>query len=148
MLFDQLVSFYQSIHWEMAQVPNETILSTTYGGKNGQWVFVASSDEPHGVITLFARFPESCPAEKYAVMTDFLNRANFGMTHGAWVMDRNDGEIRYRVGIDMSGLELTNTCLKNMTLHTNLTMERYLPGLYAVIQDGKSAKAAYDIIFS
>lgn len=146
-LFDQLLNFYQRINWPIEQVPNEMIISTTYGGNNGQWVFVASSDEINGIIIMFARSPEPCPPEKYPVMSEFLEISNFGMTHGAWVMDRSDGEIRYRVGVDMGDMELTNEYLRSLTLYTNLTMERYLPGLRAIIEDGKSAKEAFKIVF-
>ena len=86
-LFDRLFSFYEKSNWPMAQVPEETILSTTFQGNEGQWVFVASVDETHKVVTMFARTPKPCPAEEMGVMCEFIARANFGMTHGAWVMD-------------------------------------------------------------
>ncbi|MEM7762054.1 MAG: hypothetical protein AAF298_28650 [Cyanobacteria bacterium P01_A01_bin.40] len=147
MLFDKLVAYYQSIAWQMVRVPNETIISTTYQGKNGSWVFVATSDEPHGIIVLFARYPETCPAEKYTVVSEFLERANFGMTHGAWVMDRHDGEIRYRVGVDMGNMELTDEYIQSLTTYTNMTMEYYLPGLEAVINQDLDVQKAWKLIF-
>ena len=146
-LFNQLVDFYETIQWPMEQVPNETIISTTYGGKNGQWVFVASTDEPNGIVILFARAPKVCPPDKFMVMSEFLERVNFGMTHGAWVMDRSDGEIRYRVGVDMGTMPLTHTYLRSLTHYTNLTMAHYLPALQLIIQDGGSAQDAYAIVF-
>ncbi|HMQ53775.1 MAG TPA: YbjN domain-containing protein [Anaerolineae bacterium] len=146
-LFNQLIAFYESINWPMEQVGGDTILSITYAGKNDQWVFVASTDEANGIVVMFARAPLACPPEKYAVMSEFLERANFGMTHGAWVMDRTDGEIRYRVGVDLNGLELTNESLRNLTLYTNMTMDHYLPGLHAVIEGGASALEAFATVF-
>lgn len=146
-LFNQLVAFYDSINWPMEQVEDDTILSITYAGSNAQWVFVASTDETNGIVVMFARSPLSCPPEKYMVMSEFLERANFGMTHGAWVMDRSDGEIRYRVGLDTNGLELTHNYLRNLTLYTNMTLEHYLPGLRAVIEAGASAQEAFAEVF-
>lgn len=146
-LFNQLVAFYKSINWPMEQIPDNTILSITYAGKNGQWVFVASTDEPNGIVVMFARAPMSCPPEKYTVMSEFLERANFGMTHGAWVMDRRDGEIRYRLGVDMNGLGLTFDYLRDMTLYTNMTIDQYLPGLHAIIENGVSAQEAFTLVF-
>ncbi|RME79438.1 MAG: hypothetical protein D6784_00705, partial [Chloroflexi bacterium] len=147
-LFDRMVAFYQRINWPMTAVPDETILSVTYQGDRGQWVFVASVDEPRSTVTMFARAPLSCPPEKFCDLAEFIERANFGMTHGAWVVDRRDGEIRFRVGIDMTGLELTDTCLQNMTIYTNLTMDFYLPGLRALLEEGMSPEAAYNLVFS
>ena len=146
-LFDQMVSFYERSSWPMAQVPHNTILSTTYQGENGQWIFVASVDDNTGVITMFSRAPLSCPPDLFNTMSEFLERANFGMTHGAWVMDRNDGEIRYRVGVDMEGMILTDEYLRNLTLYTNFTMDSYLPSLKAIVEAGASAKTAFEMMF-
>ncbi len=146
-LFKQMAAFYESINWPMEQIPDNTILSITYAGKIEQWVFVASTDEDNGIVVMFARAPMSCPPEKYAVMSEFLERANFGMTHGAWVMDRRDGEIRYRLGVDMNGLGLTHDYLRDMTLYTNMTMDQYLPGLHAIIDSGASAQEAFTLVF-
>lgn len=146
-LFNQLVAFYESINWPMEQVGGDTILSITYAGESEQWVFVASTDETNGIVVMFARSPLACPPDKYEIMSEFLERANFGMTHGAWVMDRTDGEIRYRVGVDLNGLELTDESLRNLTLYTNMTMDHYLPGLHAVVEGGASAQEAFAAVF-
>lgn len=147
MLFERLKAFYEVSGWPMEQVAGSTILSTTYAGERGEWVFVASTDERTDTTTLFARAPLSCPESCFDTMSELLERANFGMTHGAWVMDRTDGEIRFRVGTDLSGLELTNEHLRSLTLYTNLTMNHYLPSLKAVIEEGSTAAEAYALAF-
>ncbi len=146
-LFDRLVSFYEKFGWPMQQVPNETIVSVQYCGDNGQWDFIASSDESNKIITMFARVPATCPPEKFNPMSEFLERANFGMTHGAWVMDRKDGEIRYRVGVDVGQIEINDNLLESLTLYTNLTMNYYLEAIFAIIKEGASAQQAFNIVF-
>ena len=131
----------------MEQVPNNTILSVWYRGDTAQWDFIASSDESNKIITMFARVPEVCPPEKFSTMSEFLEKANFGMTHGAWVMDRRDGEIRYRVGVDVSKIEINDDFLEGITLYTNLTMNYYLQAIFAIIKEGVSAQQAFKIVF-
>lgn len=147
-LFDKLVSFYEKLGWPMQPVPNNTILAVLYRGDNAQWDFIASSDEDNQIITLFARFPEACPPEKYPTLSEFLEKANFGMAHGAWVMDRQDGEIRYRVGVDVSKLEINDAFLESLTVYTNLTMDYYLEAILAILHQGLSAQQAYNLVFS
>lgn len=146
-LFDRLLSFYEKLGWPMQQVPNNTILSVWYRGDNAQWDFIASSDESNKIITMFARVPEVCPSEKFSTMSEFLEKANFGMTHGAWVMDRRDGEIRYRVGVDVGKIEINDDFLEALTLYTNFTMNYYLEALFAIIKEGASAQEAFSIVF-
>lgn len=146
--FDSIIAFYKDkMGWPMEEVQDNSILSVTYQGNHGQWVFVASMDEANGTVTLFSRFPKSCPSRLFSVMSEFLERANFGMTHGAWVMDRRDGEIRYRLGVDINGIQLTDEVLNNMTLYTNLTMDTYWSGLNAILNQGSSASEAFGEVF-
>ena len=117
-LFSQLVDFYQDIGFPMTHAEGTTILSARYQGKNALWTFIASSDEDNRILIMFARAPEPCPPERMAEMSAFLERSNFGMTHGAWVMDRDDGEIRFRVGVDLQHLQLYDDYIRSLTLYT------------------------------
>jgi hypothetical protein len=146
--FDLLVRFYEEIMgWPMDIDRNNQILSIRYQGDTAQWVFVASSDSNSETITVFARVPETCPSHCFNTMSEFLERSNFGMTHGAWVMDRNDGEIRYRVGVDVGKLEINDAFLESMTLYTNLTMGYYLEAILSIIKNGISAQEAFNMVF-
>lgn len=147
LIFNRLVSFYENYGWSMQQVPNNTILSIRYGGDIAQWDFIATSNEDNKIITMFARVPKACPSEVFATMSEFLERANFGMTHGAWVMDRRDGEIRYRVGVDVGKLEISDAFLEDMTLYTNLTLNYYLEAILSIIEEGASAQEAFQMVF-
>jgi hypothetical protein len=146
--FEQLIQFYdQTMGWPMEVDRDNQILSVRYKGNNAQWIFVASSDANSETITMFARSPEACPSSHFNTMSEFLERSNFGMTHGAWVMDRQDGEIRYRVGVDVGKLEITDAFLQGLTIYTNMTMDHYLPGIQAIIQNNCSSEQAYAIVF-
>ncbi|MEH2395776.1 MAG: hypothetical protein V7K21_30430 [Nostoc sp.] len=147
-MFDRLVGFYKRYGWPMEQVPDNTILTIRYSGDIALWDFIASSDEPTQTITMFARVPEVCPPELFKTMSEFLERANFGMTYGAWVMDRRDGEIRYRVGADVGNLAINDEFLESLTLYTNLTMNHYLKAIFAILKEGASAQATFNLVFS
>jgi|AntRauTorckE5430_2_1112549.scaffolds.fasta_scaffold05062_2 hypothetical protein len=145
MLYNKLLEIYKDIGWEMEQNPNESILSVTYAGRNAEWTFVATTDELNNIIVMFARLPHICPPEKYAELSVFIEKVNFGMSHGAWVMDREDGEVRFRVGVDIGAMELTFEYTRSLTLYTNMTMEYYLSGIRSIIMEDKNAQEAFDI---
>jgi hypothetical protein len=145
MLYDKLLEIYKDIGWEMEQNPNDSILSVTYAGNNAEWIFVATTDEPNKIVVMFARLPYVCPPEKCAELSVFIDKVNFGMSHGAWVMDRKDGEVRFRVGVDLGTMELTFEYIRSLTLYTNMTMEYYLSGIRSIIMEDKNAQEAFDI---
>jgi hypothetical protein len=97
---------------------------------------------------MFARYPKDCPAEKRNEVNRFLTRLNFGLGHGAWVIDLEDGEIRFRMGIDLNELELTGEYMRQITHHTVLTMDTFIPALDAIIKEGKTAEQAHDMVFN
>lgn len=147
-LFERMIAGYHSKTWQMSQLNTEdTILVTEYQGYHGQWMFFASTDEVNQLIIMFARTPESCPLEKRLIMSEFIDRANFRMTHGAWLLDHRDGEMRYRLGIDMGEMELTPQYLQDVSYYVNMTMDAYLPGIRAIIAGEADAIQACHMVF-
>lgn len=150
MLFEKMVAFYKKASWPMEKIGEDsnTIMATNYKGNQGNWLFFAMSDEQNKIIILFARAPEACPPEKVNALSHFFEIVNFKMTHGAWIMDRTDGEIRYRLGVDMGEMELTDDYLRDLSYYVNMTMDTYLPALRSIFNDGKSAREAFETIRS
>lgn len=146
-LFDTLKGFFDKAGWPTAIVEGEPILSLTYQGSNGQWVFIATVDEQHMVLTVFSRAPIACPPDRMAAMCELIVRANFGMSHGCFDMDHDDGELRYRTGTDLAGLSLTAGFLQAIVNYNLMTMNTYLPALQAVI-DGRQPAEALDEVMS
>ncbi|MFM2376364.1 MAG: hypothetical protein RLZZ165_1461 [Bacteroidota bacterium] len=144
-IFEQVTAHFAERKWPMQKMEGENILSCPYNGTHGTWAFVVTCDDD--VLVMFARAPRNCPPDYYDEVTAFMNRANFGMTHGAWVMDRTDGEIRFRVGADLGGLTPDSDFFQRMTLYTNFTMDKYLPGFTAVINDDATYEEAFAIVF-
>jgi hypothetical protein len=66
-------------------------------------------------------------------VAEFFARANYGMVVGNFELDMTDGELRYKVAVDVESLELTNTFFKNMAYTAVVTMDRYLPGIMKVL---------------
>lgn len=141
-LFEQLTSFFEALGWPVQQVPDHPILSITWKGRNGQWVFVASAAEEHRILTVFSRAPITCPPERIGAMCDWIVRANFGMTHGCFDMDHADGEIRYRTGVDLVNLEIDAAFFKAVALYNLASMDTYLPAIRAVVEEGVDPEEA------
>lgn len=147
-LFEQLSTLLASADWPMEQVPGQPILSVTYeSGAEDRWVFVASANDANRTVTVFARLPENCPPERFDAAMRFFSLANFGMTHGAWVMDLGDGEIRFRVGVDVAGRELTGPELSAITNYVNATMGTALAPLHALLGGTMTPEEARQAVY-
>lgn len=62
------------------------------------------------------------------------------MIIGAFEIDLDDGEVRFRTSIDLDGLELSDEALENLFGHNFHVMGTYLPAIVAV-SAGKSEPA-------
>jgi hypothetical protein len=75
-------------------------------------------------------------------MAEFILRANYGASIGCFEMDVDDGEIRYRTGLDVTDTQVEATMLRNIVLANLLMMDTYLPGILAVVHGGVAPHVA------
>jgi hypothetical protein len=84
------------------------------------------------------------PEEKRVAMAEFITRANYGMRIGNFEMDFSDGELRYKSSIDVEDDHLSSPLIKHMVYPNVLMMDKYLPGIMAILYAGKSPRQAVE----
>jgi hypothetical protein len=132
-LLDILTRFFKDDGWNFSQVEDATILRLGFQGKNGSWVCYAQAREEQQQFVFYSVCPLTTPESKEADMMEFLTRANYGLIIGNFELSLEDGEIRYKAGLDVEDAELTAPLIKPVVYANVLTMDRYLPGILAVI---------------
>ncbi|MEL6492946.1 MAG: YbjN domain-containing protein [Cyanobacteria bacterium J06621_3] len=84
-------------------------------------------------------------------MAQFITRANYGLILGNFELDYTDGEIRYKTSLDVESDRLTPALTKNLIYTNVMTMDQYLPGLLAVLEQqtppGQAIKQNRSIVF-
>ncbi len=77
--------------------------------------------------------PVTAPVDKRLVMAEFLTRANYGLTIGNFEMDFDSGEIHYKTSLDVEGDRLSTALVRQLVYANVAIVDRYLPGIMAVI---------------
>jgi hypothetical protein len=113
-----------------------------YDGQHASWRCRVFVDEKRAQVAYYSLFPAVVPAERRGAVVDFITRANVGLVIGNFEFDTNRGELRYKTSIDVEGDRLTPALLTHVVHANVLTMDRYLPGLLSVIQDGATPAEA------
>ncbi|MEL7357739.1 MAG: hypothetical protein AAFN40_14365 [Cyanobacteria bacterium J06560_6] len=67
-------------------------------------------------------------------MAQFITRANYGLILGNFELDYTDSEIRYKTSLDVESDRLTPALTKNLISTNVTTMDQYLPGLLAFLE--------------
>jgi hypothetical protein len=132
-IFNTMLEFFEGEDWEFSWMEDVTALSMGFSGKNGKWMCFAQAREDQQQFIFYSVCPINVPEPKRAAIAEFITRANYGMMIGNFEMDWQDGEIRYKTSIDVEGAQLNFALLKQMVYPNVMIMDRYLPGLLAVI---------------
>jgi hypothetical protein len=145
-IFDAVVEYLEDEDWKFNIIKEDAALMFSFRGKSGSWQCLGSVEEEKSWLSFYSILPSNAAEEKRETIAEFLTRANYGLVIGNFELDFNDGEIRYKTSIDVEGGELTPQMIENL-LHANLmTMDRYFPGVMAVLYaDADPAEAVRKI---
>lgn len=136
----------QELEWQFKRVENFPVLSVVVEAPNGVIdVFIHAHDE-RGRLLVYLR-PQGLLIEPqhYNAMADYTTRANYGLPLGNFEFDMNDGELNFKNSVDVSGATLNSSMVKTLLLFGVETVNRYLPGIRAILQ-GTPAKQAIEAI--
>jgi hypothetical protein len=120
----------------------EGVFVFRYKGGSGIWSCFIFCREQEEQLVLYSEAPVAVAEELRVDMAEFILRANYGASIGCFEMDVDDGEIRYRTGLDVTDTQVEATMLRNIVLANLLMMDTYLPGILAVVHGGVAPHVA------
>jgi hypothetical protein len=132
-MFEVIVAYFDGDSWPVQLVEGETALRTAFQGDSGSWTCYAKARTEFEQFVFYSLCPVTVPEDKRPAAAEFITRANYGMIVGNFEMDYGDGEIRYKTAIDVEGTELTLPLCRQVVVPNVMMMDRYLPGLMAVV---------------
>ncbi|MED5371818.1 MAG: YbjN domain-containing protein [Myxococcota bacterium] len=141
-LFDDVVAFFDSDDWKTQRMDDPSALVMGFVGDSARWQCYCKVREEQHQILFYSIAPVAVPEEQRAQVSEFITRANYGLIVGNLEMDFVDGEVRYKSAIDVEGAEFSPALVRNLVYANVLTMDRYLPGLLAMIHGDASASDA------
>lgn len=136
-----VTTFLEQKGWSYVAMDDGSLV-LRYDGQHASWRCRVFVDEPRAQVAYYSLFPAVVPAERRGAVVDFITRANVGLVIGNFEFDTDHGELRYKTSIDVEGDRLTPALLTHVVHANVLTMDRYLPGLLSVIQDGATPAEA------
>lgn len=140
-IYQAMLNFFSEEDWEFTKLQGKLILRLAFQGKNGQWnCFALANEDQHRFL-----FYSICPLEISSInriaIAEFLTRANFGMEIGNFEFDVDSGEIRFKTSLDVTEDRITPALIEQLVYANVLTIDRYLPGIQAVLDGTTPADA-------
>jgi len=141
-LQEKIKSYLTDDQWVHDADDSTGIVRCTVKCRNASYRIIIHSDEKLERQRFLVYCPNFVPEHLRSHLCEFINRANYGLKLGNFEMDMKDGELRFRVSIDVEGGELTDVMIRNMLSCGYATMDRYYPGIMAVLYGGRTVEEA------
>ena len=103
-------------------------------GASGRWVTYLRPDDEAEQLTVFGIFPGEVPPHQRTSMALLLTRVNRGLIVGCFELDLDDGELRFRCGLDVEGGELTEPLVAQLVGLNGRTLDAYFPAIDALLR--------------
>lgn len=134
-MMEAVRAFFDADEWPYSEV-SEDQLRTSFGGDHGSWVVTVEVRSAYERLICYSVITESVPAELRPAVAEYITRVNYGMSLGNFEMDYDQGELRYRTSIDVAGESLTPGLVKQVVYGNVLTVDLFVAGARAVIEEG------------
>ncbi|MEM6253775.1 MAG: YbjN domain-containing protein [Cyanobacteria bacterium P01_D01_bin.156] len=146
LIFDSIITFFKEENWPFTKLKNQPVLRLAFEGKNGQWDCYAQAIEKKQQFVFYSVCSFPVPQDKIQSIAELITRANYGMILGNFEFDYTDGEIRYKTSIDVEGSTLDSALIQNLVYTNIMTMDQYLPGILAVLDQGVPPSQAIQLV--
>ena len=115
------------------KLEGDDLVRALFTGDNGEWTCFIRVEEEEGQCLFYSSFPTLVPNDKRAAMAEFLTRANHELLMGNFDLDFEDGEVRFKTGIDVMDDQLSLPLFRNVAINNLAMMDQYWPGLMAML---------------
>lgn len=145
-LFTAFETFLRNDDWHFHSNGEDTINFNLSGDSTDYAVTIIVSDT---IALVYFNNPYKIPEAKRTEMCEFVARANFGLKLGNFELDLNDGEMRYKTSMKWTEDYMPgDDAFKSMISVNFSTIDRYFPGVNAVVYGSTPAKKAIEDIES
>jgi hypothetical protein len=133
----------RQLEWEPAPLTQALGFSVDFGPPHlpiSSAVFALSL--PAASCLLYFNFGFEVPADRRGEVARFITRANWGLTTGAFEMDFDDGQLRFRSSVPFAETDLNEDILLDAIRTSMGIVEAYADAALDVAVRGKGADAA------
>jgi hypothetical protein len=134
-LQDTVCRALEQMEWKY-EITDEGWVAARVRGRQAAYDVRLRTDEDAEIVACYVSAGTLVPEERRNAAAEALTRANWGLRVGNFEMDYSDGEIRFKVSVDVEGGLLGHTMVQNMISAGISMQDRYHPALMRVLYAG------------
>ena len=144
-MWSTMIDFFEEIGWESYPMVDHDpmMIEAHYEQADvGAWTCYAVARKTQEQCLFYSECPIQVPSDRWLAVAEFLTRVNYGIPIGNFEMNLDNGEIRFKTGIDIEGDRLSMPLFKGIVQANLAMMAQYLPGIIRVGLEGVSPMGA------
>jgi hypothetical protein len=118
------------LRYQVASDPPGATFGIT--GHNGHFDVRCVLQPQAGLCVIVTRLPFIVPAHRRGSVAEAITRINYGLSLGAFELDFSDGELCFRLGLDVEGQGLSPALVRNLLSPCIVVPDDYLGVLTAI----------------
>ena len=130
-LMDTMRAMLDGYGYRYSQLDEVSLHLVVRGSKGMNSLFI-TVDDARDYIRVVGSYGPGVPAERRIAVAEAVSRVNVCLGHGNFELDFSDGELRYRISMDIEGGLFGEKVADNMVGCTLHTMDRYADALMRV----------------
>ena len=133
MLMSVVTREFEEQGFEFTLSPDHSGCSLTLSGSSTAYTAHVVADDAAAQVVVYLVSPQRIPVASRLTACEYVVRVNQGLRLGGFDIDMNDGEFRFRIGIDVEGGELGTTMFRTLLGLACGCMNAYHDGLLRVV---------------
>lgn len=130
------------IGWEPAPAEGIAGFTVDFGEPHLPVATALAAVSPREQFVLYLNFGFDAPSDRRDELARFVTQVNWTLMVGAFQLDLDDGQVRFRVGVDFTDAELTEAIVRNAVRDAMSAVETYANAVADVVARGKTAAEA------
>jgi hypothetical protein len=135
-LVDTVAADLRDVGLDIEEGDDPSVVSLEASTRAGSWTTYVWVREASSQVIVHGVVPWPVPERVRSPVATYLTLANYGLLVGNFEMDLSDGEVRFKTSLDFEGCKLQRRLVRNLVAVNLRALERYLPGLVAVVSGG------------
>lgn len=147
-LFESIESFLSAENVPFDRDEELGLVRFFFVTENGNWMVTVHPFEDAAQLVVLSHFPSLVEEGHRASIMEFATRVNSDLFVGSFDVDLESGQVRFRTGLDLDDLEVTEALVRNLIYSNVSVMDTHIEGLNRVAFGGMAPNEAFALLRS
>jgi hypothetical protein len=136
--------WFEQQSWQYHLDGREGVVLTEVRTEHAQWRLLARVLEEPELLGIYVVPHLVVPPGRRAPVGELLHRINAGLVVGGFELDYDDGEVRFRCGVDVEGTRELGALVRQAVMAALSTSDRFFPAISGVAVAGLAPNEALE----